>query len=82
MEQLSLGTVNTEPGCENLASATREWGNATTEPQATTTEPTCPTVRVLQGEAHAPPLESSPCSPQLEKSLHSNEDLAQPKINK
>ena len=34
--------------------------------------------------AISPPLqlEGSPCSPQLEKSLHSNEDPAQPKINK
>ena len=30
-----------------------------------------------QWEAHAPQLESSPCSPQLEKSLHNNKD---PKI--
>ena len=27
-------------------------------------------------------MKSSPCSPQLEKSPHSNEDSAQPKINK
>ena len=33
-------------------------------------------------KARAPQLESSPCLPQLEKSLHSNEDSVQPKINK
>ena len=31
-----------------------------------------------QWEAHAPQLETSPCSPQLEKSLHNSKD---PKIN-
>ena len=36
----------------------------------------------LQWEVHAAQLESSPCSPQLEKSPWSNEDSAQPKINK
>ena len=35
-----------------------------------------------QWEACAPWLESGPHSPQLEKSPHSNEDPAQPKINK
>ena len=34
-----------------------------------------------QWEACVPQLESSHCSPQLEKSPHSNEDPAQPKIN-
>ena len=33
-------------------------------------------------EVCAPQLESSPCLPQPEKSPHSNEDPAQPKINK
>ena len=33
-------------------------------------------------KAHAPQLESNPHSLQLEESLHSNEDPAQPKINK
>ena len=32
----------------------------------------------LQGEAHILQLESSPCSPQLEKSMCSNKDPAQP----
>ena len=32
-------------------------------------------------EAHVPQLERSPHSLQLEKSLHSNKDPAQPKIN-
>ena len=36
----------------------------------------------LQWEAHSLQLEGSPCSPQLDKSLHSNEDPAQPKANK
>ena len=31
-----------------------------------------------QWEAHSAPLESSPCSPQLEKNLSSSKDLAQP----
>ena len=35
----------------------------------------------LQQEAHTPQLESGPCSPQLEKIPHGNEDAAQPKIN-
>ena len=35
-----------------------------------------------QGEAQAAWLESSPCSLQLEKSSHSNEDPAQPAKNK
>ena len=35
-----------------------------------------------QWEAHAPQLESSPYLLQLEKSLNSNEEAAQPKINK
>ena len=34
----------------------------------------------LQWEAHGPQLESSPRPPQLEKSLLSNQDPAQPKI--
>ena len=33
-------------------------------------------------EAHAPQPESSPCLPQLEKNPRSNEDPAEPKINK
>ena len=36
----------------------------------------------LQWEAHVLQLESSPWLPQLEKSLHSNKDPAQPKVNK
>ena len=35
----------------------------------------------LQWEAHAPQLESSPCSPQLETSLRSDKGPAQPEIN-
>ena len=35
-----------------------------------------------QWEAHSLQLESSPCSPQLDKGLHSKEDPAQPKTNK
>ena len=51
-------------------------------------EPVCPGVcasrqeKPLQWEAHAPQLESSSCSPQLQKSLSSTEDPVQPKINK
>ena len=33
-------------------------------------------------DAHAPQLESGPCSPQLGESLRSSKDPAQPKINK
>ena len=36
----------------------------------------------LQWEARAPQLETSPCFPSLEKSLHSNKDIVQPKVNK
>ena len=49
---------------------------------------TCPRARAPwqekppQWEAFAPPLESSPQIPQLEKSPRSSEDPAQPKINK
>ena len=51
-------------------------------------KPTCPRAhtllqeKLLKRKACALPLESSPCSPQLEKSLSSNEDPAQPKTNK
>ena len=50
-------------------------------------KPSCPGARVSQEkpqkwEAWAPQLESSPHSLQLEKSPCSNEDLAQPNINK
>ena len=38
--------------------------------------------RSPQWEAQTWQLQSSPCSPQLKKSPHSNEDPAQPKINK
>ena len=49
---------------------------------------TCPRVRAPQQEkspqweASEPQLKSSPCSPQLQKSLCSSEDPAQPKIKK
>ena len=48
-------------------------------------KPACPGVHTLQQEeppqeAPAPQLETSPCSPQLEKA-HSNKDPAQPKLN-
>ena len=65
------------------------------EPQSRKTGPTCcsywspcvlqPVVRPekpLQGEACTQQPESDPCSPQLDKSPHSNENLAQPKVNK
>ena len=39
-----------------------------------------PQEKPLQREAHAPQLESSPCSPQLEKGLCGIEDPAQPKL--
>ena len=57
-------------------------------PEPQLLKPTHPRACSVQGEkppwweAHSPQLESSPCSWQLEKSLHSGEDPAQPKINK
>ena len=41
-----------------------------------------PQEKTLEREAQAPNLESSPCLPQLEKSLCNYEDPAQPKVNK
>ena len=46
-------------------------------------KPVCPRAHAAQekppqGEACTPQLERSPCLPQLERSLHSNEDPAQP----
>ena len=51
-------------------------------PQATTTEAHTPQSLCSARRSYALPLESSPCSPQLEKSPLSKEDLAQPKLNK
>ena len=47
-----------------------------------TTEVCTPKVTAPQGETRAPQLQNGPCSPQLEKSPHSNEDPGQPNIHK
>ena len=66
-EQLNLCTTSTAP--------------VLSSPGAITTEPTCPGAQALQQEKPAQ-IESSPHSSQLESSSSSNEDPAQPKINK
>ena len=63
-------TTTIEPGSHDY------WSPHTLEPELHSS------VDVPQWEAQAPQLESGPHSPQLEKSLHSNEDPAQPKISK
>ena len=53
-------------------------------PCAATTEARSPRALLRNKRSHLsekPTLENSPCSPQLEKSPHSNEDPAQPKLN-
>ena len=45
-------------------------------------KPTCPRARAPRQEKPVLQQDSDPCSPQLEKSPHGNEDLVQPKINK
>ena len=67
-EQLSLSTATTKPVLQS--------------PGAATTEVQAPRAHAPQREACTLPLESTPHSPQLEKSMHSNEDPAWPKVNK
>ena len=76
----------TKPMCHNYWDCALESGSH--NPQAATIEVCVParlcseTGGTLQWEAHASQVESSPCLLQLEKSPGSNEDPAQPKINK
>ena len=63
----SPGASPTEPACCNNQSSHRVHAPQQEKP--------------LQWEAHAPQLESSPLSLQLEKSLNGNKDPRQPKIN-
>ena len=80
IRQLSLGTT--------IEPVFGTQGIATTEPCAATTEPSSPRSHVpqqekpAQWEACTPQGERSPCSSQRERSLSSNKDPAQPKINK
>ena len=77
-EQLSLRATPAEPVLWSL-------GITTTEPCATLLKPACPKAYVLeqdkppQWESHTLQLQTSPTSPQQQKSLHSNEDAAKPK---
>ena len=65
MEQLSPCPPTTEPVLES--------------PAITPTEASAPTREGTAVSSLRTTIESSPCSLQLEKSLHSNEDPAQPK---
>ena len=71
----------TKAGHRNCWAWALELGAAATEaprPRASASQQEKP----LQWEACVLELESTPCSPQLEKGLRSTEDPAQPKINK
>ena len=69
------------PQLLSLCSRARQhnyWALVLQPPKPAVLEP-CSATRSHLSEK--PTLESSPCSPQLEKSPHSNEDPAQPKLN-
>ena len=81
------------PGRFHMLQSTEAHYTTATEPASRAWEPqplgpVCSRACALQQEkppqpgAHRPQLESSPCSLQLEKSLCSNKDPAQPKVNK
>ena len=76
MEQPSLCAAMTEPVLQSLGAPTTEPCNYW-NPQAMP----CNKEATARGSLHATTREY-PCWPQLEKSLRSNEDPAQPKINK
>ena len=73
-EQVSQCALTIEP-CAGEPRSHSYWSLCTPEPVLCNKKP-------LQGEACTPQQERSPCSLQLEKSLHNSEDPAQPKINK
>ena len=77
----------TKPVCHNCWACALEPGSSKYWAHVLQLQkPTCPSVRAVrqeqlpQWEACVPPQESSPHSPQLEKSLRSNNDPAQPKM--
>ena len=78
-EQLGLCTTVIAPILWSLGAATTE--STRYNSWSPHTRAHAPQEKPLQQEALALQLECSPCSPQLEKSLCSNKDPAQPKIN-
>ena len=67
---------------KNLPASAGDMGSVSDLGRAHTPSNLCPTREATTMETRSPQLESSPHSSQLEKSLHSNEDLTQLKINK
>ena len=71
-----------DPWSEKIPHASEQLSPCTTTTEAPMPRAHAPhQEKSPQWEAHALQQESSSCLPQLEKSLSSNEDTAEPKIN-